>query len=189
MRRSALAVLLVVALLALSAASAGAGPTKTMHSTLSGSAEWNALQYPSSFTISGRVQNGKANAGTYAGTLAAGTFAGCPDNPYGPQCAPVTGSLTLDLKGGSITAAVQPRGTVWQVYPTPSHETYVFQLSLDVTSGTRAYASASGTLSLYYNTTRDNLATDPVTLAPCAFVDVTSCPISDSGTLIGTISR
>jgi hypothetical protein len=190
MRRVAMAVLALVSLLGLSAVVAEAGPTKSVSYTLTGSSEWNALEFPSSFAIAGEVSDGKANVGTYTGTLSAGTFAACADNPYGPACAPVTGgTITFALRGGSITTAVEPGGTVWQVVPVPSQEVYVFELTLSVTSGTHAYAHAQGTLSLVYQTRRDNLAPDPVTLAPCFHVDIGSCPISDTGTLTGTITR
>ena len=190
MRRFVVAVLAFVSLLALSPVVADAGPTKQVSYTLTGSAEWNALEFPSSFAISGQVSDGKANVGTYTGTLAAGTFAACADNPYGPACAPVTGgTITFALRGGSITTTVQPGGLVWQVLPVPSQEVYVFELDLSITSGTHAYARAQGTLSLVYETRRDNLAPDPVTLAPCFTVDIATCPIADTGTLTGTITR
>jgi hypothetical protein len=191
MRRVVVAVLAFASLLALSPVVADAGPTKQVSYTLTGSAEWNAFEFPSSFAIDGQVSDGKANVGTYTGTLTAGTFAACADNPHGPACAPVTGgTITFALRGGSITTTVEPGGTVWQLLPVPSQEAYVFELTLSVTSGTHAYAHAQGTLSLVYQTRRDNLATDPVTQGPCAFtVGIAACPIEDTGTLTGTISR
>jgi hypothetical protein len=189
MRRMVIAVLAFASLLALSPVVAEAGPTRSVSYTLTGSAEWNALEFPSSFAISGQVSDGKARVGTYTGTLLAGTFAACPNNPYGPACAPVTGgTVTFALRGGSVTTAVQPGGFVWQIFPVPSQEWYVFEVDLSVTSGTHAYARAQGTLSLVYGTRRDNLAWDPVTGIPCFHVDIATCPIEDSGTLTGTIT-
>lgn len=188
-RRIVVALLAFASLLGLSAVVADAATTKSVSYTLTGSAEWNALYYPSSFAIGGQVYDGAAKAGTYTGTLSAGTFAGCPDNPYGPACAPAAGTITFALRGGSITTAVQPGGLVWQVFQVPSQEVYVFELDLSVTSGTHAYARAQGTLSLVYETKRDNLAWDPVLDRPCYTVDIATCPIIDTGTLTGTITR
>ena len=188
-RRFLVAVLAFASLLGFSAVVADAATTKSVSYTLTGSAEWNAFYYPSSFTIEGQVYDGAAQRGTYTGTLSAGTFAPCPNNPYGPYCAPASGTITFALRGGSVTATAEPGGLVWQVLPMPSQEVYVFELDLSITSGTHAYARAQGTLSLVYETRRDNLAPDPVTLAPCFTVDIATCPIADTGTLTGTITR
>jgi hypothetical protein len=189
-RRIAVAVLALVSLFCASAVAAEAGTTKSVSYTLTGSSEWNAVLFPSSFAISGQLSDGAARAGTYTGTLLALSYADdCSAGPWGPNCGPATGSITFALRGGSITASVEPGGLVTQRFTGPSLDSYVFELTLDVTGGTRAYADAQGTLSMFLDTTRDNLATDPVTLAPCGFVDITKCPISDSGTLTGTITR
>ena len=189
-RRFVAAVVALLSLFALSAAGAGAGTAKSLNATLTGSAVWNALYFPSQFTIDGQVSKGKSKLGTYSGTLSAGAFGPCPDNPYGPDCAPVTGTITFALNGGSISTAVEPGGTAWELLPVPSQEGYVFELRLDVTSGTHAWASAAGTLALTYSTIRDNLSWDPLTdPGPCGFIDITTCPIFDSGTLTGTITR
>jgi hypothetical protein len=184
------AVLAFVSVLAGSAAVASAGTTTSVSYTLTGSSEWNAIVFPSSFALSGQLYDGNAKAGTYTGTLLALSYAAdCSAGPWGPHCGPATGSITFALRGGSITASVDPGGLVTQRFTGPSLDSYVFELTLSVTSGTRAYADAQGTLSMFLDTTRDNLAWDPVTLAPCYTVDITSCPISDSGTLTGTITR
>jgi hypothetical protein len=188
-RRVATVVIACVCLFALSAVGAQAAATKSVSYTLTGSAQWNALDLPSSFTVSGQVSDGGATIGTYSGTFLAGTFASCPDNPYGPLCAPVTGdTITFALKNGSITAAVQPGSTVWQLFTGPSQDVYAFELSLTVTGGTRAYAHAQGTLSLLYRSIRDNLYPDP-TGAPCSHNGVATCPIFDIGTVTGTITH
>lgn len=189
MNRLVVGVLALAGLLAVSPVVAAAGPTKSISYTLTGSSQWNAVDLPSEFTIGGDVVDGSRTVGTYSGTLTAGTFGPCADNPYGPLCAPVTGgTITFALRGGTVTATVDG-GTVWQAFQTPSHDEYVFDVSLSVTGGTHAYASAEGTLSLHYDTARSNLALDPVTGVPCGVVDITSCPITDTGTLTGTITR
>jgi hypothetical protein len=183
-------VLAVVSLLGLSAVVADAGTTKSVSYTLTGSSQWSALYFPSSFTAAGQLRDGAAKAGSYSGTLLAGTYTGaCFNGPYGPQCAPATGTITLALRGGTVTATVDPGGLVTEAFTGSSQEVYIFDLTLSVTSGTHAYAGAQGTLSLHYQTTRDNHATDPVTLAPCYTIDIATCPIGDAGTLTGTISR
>jgi hypothetical protein len=189
-RRVATAVLGLVSLLALSAVVAQAAPTRSVNYTTAGSAEWDALYFPSTFTIHGRVYDGNAKVGAYTGTLLAGTYTGaCFDGPYGPNCAPVTGTITYELRGGSITTEVQPGGLVTQLFTGSSQEAYIFDLTLSVTSGTHAYARAQGTLSLHDQTTRDNLSPDPVTLAPCYTAGIETCPLFDNGTLTGTIDR
>jgi hypothetical protein len=189
MRRVAVTMLAFVSLLGVSAVAAHAGPTRSVSYTLRGSAEWGAVYQPPSFAIAGEVLDGKATVGTYSGTLLAGTYAGCGDNPFGPNCAPVTGTITFDLRGGSITTTVDPGSLVYETPSIPSHDTYVFRLSLTITSGTHAYARAQGTLSLEYSSSRFNQEIDFTTGLYCASVDITSCPIGDGGTLTGTIDR
>ena len=170
---------------------AGAGPTKSINYSLKGSATWNAITYPSSFAISGDVLDGSRVVGGYSGTILASAYAPCadPNNPYGPICASVTGgSITFAVHGGTVTAAVDG-GTVWQAAGSASHDEYVLELTLTITGGTHAYRSATGALSLHYDTVRANFAPDPATGNPCISVDVTSCPIVDTGTLTGSITR
>ena len=188
MRRLALAVLCVSTLLAV-APVAAAGPTKSIDDTLTGSSQWNAIDFPTSFAISGDVVEDGHPAGTYAGTVLAGTYApNCASGPYGPNCAPATGSITFALRGGTITTESEPGGLVTRRFTGASEDSYVIELTLDVTSGTHAYAAAQGTLSLVYETTRNNRAPDP-TGAPCYVNGIETCPISDTGTLTGTITR
>ena len=190
-KRVALAGLVFVSLFALSAVAAQGAPTRSVSYTTAGSAEWDALYFPSTFTIHGQVYDGKAKVGTYTGTLLAGTYTGaCFNGPYGPNCAPITGgTITYTLRGGTITADVEPGGLVNQLFTGSSQEAYIYDASLSVTSGTHAYARAEGTLTLHGQTTRDNLATDPVTLAPCYVFGIETCPLFDDGTLTGTIDR
>ena len=191
MIRLVVAVLALAGVLAVSPVVAGAGPTKALSYALEGSSVWNTTFLPTSFAATGDVRDGTRTVGSYSGTLTAGTWGPCaePNNPYGPWCADVTGdTITFSLHGGTLTTAVTG-GTVWQFAGPASHDTYVFEITLSVTSGTHAYASAAGTFSLHYETSRDNFARDPITDNPCVSVDVSKCPISDIGTLTGTISR
>lgn len=192
-RRFVVAMAAVVSVLAVSPVVADAGPTKSISYTLSGSSQWNATDFPTSFAISGDVTAGNRTVGTYSGTLSNSAFGACadPNNPYGPTCATATGgTITFDVRGGSFTAGVTG-GTVYQVCcPGPGFDEYVFELSLSVTGGTHAYASAQGSLSLHYSSHRDNLSWDPlIDPGPCGFVDITTCPITDTGAVTGTISR
>jgi len=189
--RLALAVFAFASLFAVSPVVADAGPTKSVSYTLDGSSHWSSPDLPSLFAVGGDVADAKRAVGTYGGTISITGFSPCaePNNPYGPTCAsPTGGTLTFTVKGGSFTAAVDG-GTVWKAFTGPSADVYVFELTLTVTGGTHAYASASGTLSLHYETARSNLTPDPVTLAPCRTIDITTCPIRDLGAVTGTISR
>lgn len=192
-RRFVIALVAMVSVLAISPVVADARPTKAISYTLSGSSQWNATYYPTSFAISGDVTAGNRKVGTYSGTISISAFSACaePNNPYGPACAtPTGGTITFDVPGGSFTTGVDG-GTVWEVCcPGPGFDEYVFELSLSVTGGTRAYASAQGSLSLHYSTHRANLSWDPLTdPGPCGYIDITTCPITDQGAVTGTISR
>jgi hypothetical protein len=189
MRRSIAAGVSLVCVLAFFAVGAHAGPTKSVSYTLSGTAVWSADFLPPTFAIHGDVLNGKAKAGTYSGTLEAGawesyTLGRCV---LGPECASVTGgTITFALKGGQVSAAVEPGGLVTELQSTPSHETYVFEpLEVTITGGTHAYAHAQGTLALHYETTRFQQEITPT--GYCS--PLSTCPISDTGSLAGTIAR
>jgi hypothetical protein len=191
MKRLAVTLLAFAVLLTGAPVVADAGPTKSISYSLKGSATWNAITLPSLFTISGDVMDGKRVVGSYTGTVPLTAFGPCaePNNPYGPVCAsPTGGGITFALHGGSLTTAISS-GTVWQALGSASHEEYVFELALTVTGGTHAYRSATGTLSLHYDSVRDNFFPDPVTHDTCVSVDVLTCPILDFGALTGTIVR
>ena len=190
MHRLVVSVLALTSLLAAPVV-ADAGPTKSVSYTLSGSSVWSPTDVPTSFALSGDVADGKRTVGTYSGTVLISAFSPCaePNNPYGPTCAaPTGGTITLAVRGGGITTTVDG-GTVWKVATGPGSDEYVFELTLTVTGGTHAYASAAGTLSLHYDTARGNLVPDPVTFVPCKDVDIATCPIADEGMLTGTITR
>jgi hypothetical protein len=191
--RFVIAVVAAVSVLAVSPVVADAGSTKSVSYTLSGSSQWSPLDVPTSFAMGGDVMDGNRTVGTYSGTLSISALSACadPNNPYGPACAtPTGGTITFSVRGGSFTTSVDG-GTVWQVCcPGPGFDEYVFELSLSVTGGRHAYASAQGSLSLHYNTHRDNLYWDPLTdPGPCGYFDISTCPIRDTGAVTGTISR
>jgi hypothetical protein len=189
MRRLVAAGVSCVCVFALSGVGANAGPTKPVSYTLSGTSVWSADFLPPSFAIQGDVFDGKAKIGTYSGTLAAGawesyTLGRCTE---GPECASVTGgTITFKLKGSQLSAVVEPGGLVTELLSTPSHETYIFEpLRVSITGGTHAYARAQGTLALHYETSRFQQEITPT--GYCS--PLSTCPISDTGTLAGTIAR
>lgn len=174
---------------ALSAVGAHAGPTKTVSYTLGGTSVWSADFLPPSFAIHGDVFDGRARVGSYSGTLDAGawesyTLGRCTE---GPECAPVTGgTITFALRGGQVSAAVEPGGLVTELLSSASHETYIVEpLEVRITGGTHAYARAQGTLALHYETSRFQQEITPT--GYCS--PLSTCPISDTGTLGGTIAR
>jgi hypothetical protein len=186
MRRVLVAVLAFASLLALSPVVADAGPTKSVSYTLKGTAVWGADFLPPSFAIHGDVYDGKARIGTYSGTLDAGTWGSYTPCTEGPACAPVTGTITFAVKGGSFTTEVQPGSRAIHFFTGASHETYGFDpLILSITGGTHAYARASGTLSLEYTTDRFQQEITPT--GYCS--PLSTCPIGDTGTLTGEIAR
>jgi hypothetical protein len=171
MKRLALiALALVLGGLLVGATGATAGG-QNVNWNLGGTAEWSGSTFlAESFAIHGTVAGG-----TYSGTLHAGTYfttATC-----GPQCAPVTGTIDFDAHGGTFTATVEPAGLV-SVVSIGSGTTYSFELTLNIVSGTKSFAHASGTLSLTYES---HLPTNQV--------DCSVCPIVDQGTLTGNVDR
>jgi hypothetical protein len=138
---------------------AGAGPTKSIDYSLKRSGAWNTITYPSSF----------------------GTQRRCPRRE--PWWGPTGDMITFGLHGVTVTASVDG-GTVWKAVGSVSHGEAVLELALSVTGG-----SAGGTLSVLYSTVRVNSAPDQATENTCISVDVTTCPIVDTGALTGTITR
>jgi len=189
MRRLIAVGLSFVCVFALSAVGAHAGPTKTVSYTLGGTSVWSADFLPPSFAIHGDVFDGRARVGSYSGTLDAGawesyTLGRCTE---GPECAPVTGgTITFALRGGQVSAAVEPGGLVTELLSSASHETYIVEpLEVRITGGTHAYARAQGTLALHYETSRFQQEITPTGYC----LPLSTCPISDTGTLGGTIAR
>jgi hypothetical protein len=162
------AALTVAAVLAAGAAVAGTTTaSKEKAATLSGS----SVGYPTT-SISGTFE-GKLGQGTYAGTLTLGpTYVNSGDLCSGPICQDVQGTITFSAKNGDFTASVQPGGVVG-TDSTPHITQQIYELSLDVESGTQAYAHAKGELTLNY--TSDTHFDD--------FGEITF--VEDSGTLTG----
>ena len=157
------------------ASGASAAPGQRLDTTLTGSAEWSSVFVAGTFTVHGTVAKPKSHGlETYSGTLHAGTY-GPPTGTCGPVCAPVTGTIDFTGRQGSITATVT--GSVGE-QDTASSTAYDFTLVLTVTGGTGRYASASGELQLHY---MSQLLRDPP--------GCTACPITDTGTLTGTVAR
>ena len=119
--------------------------------TLTGAAEWSGgtVDTPSTTAIRGAF-DGKLGKGTYEGTLTGGSPFTTVD--CGPVCEPVSGSVTFTGNRGSFTGIVQP-GSVVARQEIASHSWRTFTLTLGVVNGTRAYAHATGLLTLSYTST------------------------------------
>ena len=130
-----------VALFALSG-SAAAGANRS--ATLTGTAEWSDTSTHVHGTFDGTL--GKGN---YDGTLDGG--AQFTSGDCGPVCEPVTGSISFTANRGSFTGIVQP-GSVVALVDIASNSWRNFSLTVEVTHGTRGYASADGAvLTLSYS--------------------------------------
>jgi hypothetical protein len=153
------------------AGAAFAGTTmssKEKSATLTGTAVWSLQTY----TIGGAFE-GELGRGTYTGTLTGGPDFTTPT--CGPVCEDVTGTITFSAKNGDFTAEVQT-GSVVALEEIASHSFRDFTLDLEVVSGTRRYAHASGALTLAYTSIWEHEFVDGV------FIN----EIGDSGTLTGT---
>jgi hypothetical protein len=167
----------VVVVAALVAGVAEAGTTtasKDKSGVLTGTSTWLPNEvYAIGGTFNGE---GRLGNGTYSGTLTGGppTFPG-PEG-CGPVCEDVTGTITFSAKKGDLTVSAQP-GSELALEEIASHSFRDFALDLEVVSGTRGYAHASGRLTLVYHSVWTHTFIDDV------FVSV----IVDSGTLTGDL--
>jgi hypothetical protein len=167
----------VAVVAALVAGVAEAGTTtaaKDKTAVLTGTSTWLPNEvYAIGGTFNGEGQLGD---GTYSGTLTGGppTFPG--PGGCGPVCEDVTGTITFSAKKGDLTVSAQP-GTELALEEIASHSFRDFALDLEVVSGTRGYAHASGRLTLVYHSVWTHTFIDDV------FVSV----IVDSGTLTGDL--
>lgn len=164
----------VAALVAGVAVAGTATASKDKTATLTGTSTW----LPNEVYAIGGTYNGQGQLGdgTYSGTLTGGppTFpgpAGC-----GPVCEDVTGTITFSAKKGDLTVSAQP-GSELALEEIASHSFRDFALDLEVVSGTRGYAHASGRLTLVYHSVWTHTFIEGV------FVSV----IADSGTLTGNL--
>lgn len=145
--------------------------------TLTGTAVWSSIttdDFVHQFDVSGTIEG----VGTYSGTLNAGTYVYPGPNGCGPDCAPVTGTLTFITKKGTLETSTA--GQV-SIFPIPSTSSYEFTLTLTVTGGTRSYAHSSGTLTITYESSLQNEG-----YAPC---DPSPCTVHDSGRVTGTLAH
>ena len=121
-KRFGFAAVLLALALAVSASAVGAS-TRSVNLSLTGTSNWTPADFGtvSSFAIQGTFddtlgQGSRLHSGSYSGTLTAGTYgspAACPDfSPNSYNAAPVSGTITLVTKSGTITTAVQPGGLV-----------------------------------------------------------------------------
>jgi hypothetical protein len=166
----------VAALAAVAVASAAKG--QDVNWRLQGAATWTPNTVPGiynvqTFTVHGTVEG----IGTYSGTLTAGTYSST--NECGPQCAPITGTITFETKRGTLTTTVD-EGVV-SVIVIGSGTYYSFTLTLSIDNGTKSYKHASGDLSLQYGSSLQNDG-----YFPC---DPSPCTVQDGGDLTGMISR
>jgi hypothetical protein len=179
MRRiAALALAAFVALLMITAG-ATAAKSETVNWTLRGASEWTldpvtGIANVQVFDAQGSIEG----VGTYSGTLTAGDY--FTTDTCGPQCAPITGTITFVTQRGSFTTTVDSGGVV-SVVQIGSGTYYYFSLDLSIVDGTKSYSHASGHFSLGYSSDLRNDA-----YAPC---DPSPCTVEDGGTLTGTISR
>ena len=131
-----------VALLALTISPVAAAAEGS--ATLDGTADWSDVSTHIHGTFDGNL--GK---GDYDGTLDGG--AQFTSGDCGPVCEPITGSITFTSNRGTFTGVLQP-GSVVALVDIASNSWRNFTLSLEVTDGTRGYASADGAvLTLSYS--------------------------------------
>jgi hypothetical protein len=172
--------------LALSAVASGAA-ARTVNVSLTGGSTWtgdfgsaSAFALQGTFADAGGTGN-RLHSGSYSGTLTAGAYGApdsCPDfSPNSFNAAPVTGTIDLVMKNGTITTEVEPGGMLCNSFLGAHIQDSAFFLTLRVTGGTKAYAGAAGTLSLRYDSELTFFTGNP------------DGPPQDSGTLTGTIVR
>jgi hypothetical protein len=178
MKRFAVTALVAFAAALAVVAGATAGKGQEVNWRLQGAATWTPNTVPGiynvrTFDVHGTVEG----VGTYSGTLTAGTY--YSTNECGPQCAPITGTITFVTKRGTITTTVD-EGVV-SVIVIGSGTYYSFTLTLSILDGTKRYKHTSGDLNLLYGSSLQNDG-----YFPC---DPSPCTVQDGGDLTGIISR
>ena len=163
---------------------ASAAPTRSVNASLTGTATWTgAFGSVTEFAIQGTFvdtsgSGSRLHSGSYSGTLTTGTY-GPPDGcPFltAFNSAPVSGTIDLVMSNGTITTEVAPGGGTLCSNQLGAHgQSEDFELTLQVTGGTRAYAKTSGTLHLTYES-----------LVVISFSGEVEGP-NDTGTLTGTL--
>jgi len=164
----------VAALVAGVAVAGTATASKDKTATLTGTSTWLPNEvYAIGGTFKGEGQLGQ---GIYSGTLTGGPATEPRPDGCGPVCEDVTGTIRFSAKKGDLTVSARP-GSELALEEIASHSFRDFALELEVVSGTRGYAHASGRLTLVYHSVWTHTFIDGV------FVSV----IVDSGTLTGDL--
>ena len=189
--RRASATAVAAACLALVAAPAVAAPNGTLdvQGTLQGASTWQPLTQHISGCDPAAPLTGMLVQGTYSATsIGTGTYTGsivptapivCPSDqtpggPFGPGPPfAVAGSITFSGHRGSFVATIGTDSSGVAIGEVHGND-YAFDLRLTVTSGTRRYSKATGSLTLAYSTIVDLAAGCP-------------CTPNDAGVLTGTI--
>ena len=172
--------------LAASAPAFGAA-TRAVNLSLTGGSTWTGdFGSATGFALQGTFADAggtgsRLHSGSYSGTLTAGAYGApdsCPDfSPNSFNAAPVSGTIDLVLKNGTITTEVEPGGMLCNSFLGAHIQESAFFLTLQITGGTKAYAGATGTLSLSYDSELTFFTGNP------------DGPLQDFVTLTGTISR
>jgi len=178
MRRTALVgVATFVALLVV--ALGASAKTRSVDWTLAGAADWTPNTAPGTAQVHTFAVHGSiTDVGTYSGTLNAGDY--FQTETCGPECAPVTGSLTFVTKQGSFTATLDSSSYLY-VNVIGSGTYYTMVLDLTVSDGTKSYSHASGEFSLQYSSSLQNDGYQPCDPSPCT--------VHDAGELTGSFVR
>jgi hypothetical protein len=158
-KRLGLATACVACVLLAISALASAAPPRSVNVSLTGTATWTGdFGSVTAFAIQGTftdmTQTGKRlRTGSYSGTLTTGTYGPPNDCPFATEFnqAPVSGTIDLVMSNGTITTEVAPGGGLLCSEQLGAHgRGENFDLTLQVTGGTRAYAGTTGTLHLSY---------------------------------------
>jgi len=153
---------------------------QSIDGTVQGSSQWSpavqncGVEPASGFAAHGTFSGSWIGRGTYSGQISRTSSGSCPSGfDSGPSFS-VGGTVTFNGPGGSFVAAIAG-GSTGSANESPHATEYDFHLLLTITSGTRRYAHAGGSLTLDYSTVADFASSDP---SP-----------SDHGTLTGAISH
>ena len=147
--------------------------------TLQGTSQWSpevascGVEPVSAVTVQGTFDASFIGRGTYSGQISRTSAGECPFSFEGGPPFSVGGTITFTGPGGSFVATIAD-GSTGAAVESPHASEYDFNLVLTITSGTRRYARAGGSLALSYETDADFAS-------PCP------CP-SDHGTLSGAVA-
>jgi hypothetical protein len=183
-KRLGLAAASVACVLLAVSAIASATPSRSVNASLTGTSTWTgafgsvtAFGIQGSFTDTSETGR-RLRSGSYSGTLTTGTYGPPNDCPFATEFneAPVSGTIEFVMPNGTITTEVAPSGGLVCSDQLGAHgQGENFDLTLQVTGGTRAYAGTSGTLHLSYSS------------LVLIYFDGTRTGPNDVGTLTGTL--